>query len=47
MRSIIAGLPYRLSKARVKDLATYVVSRLNVCRTTALADNVCPRVKFA
>jgi hypothetical protein len=46
MRSIIAGLPYRLPRARMKDLVTYVVSRLNTRRTGALNDNVCPRVKF-
>jgi hypothetical protein len=46
MRSIIAVLPYRLAKARIKDLVTYVVSRMNVRRTSALTDNVCPRVKF-
>jgi hypothetical protein len=46
MRSIIAGLPYSLPRARVKDLATYVVSRINTRRTTASSDSVCPRVKF-
>jgi hypothetical protein len=46
MRAIIAGLPYHLPKARVKDLATYVVSRLNVRQTSALVVNVCPHVKF-
>ncbi len=46
MRSVIAGLPYQLSRARIKDLATYAVSRLNIRKTAALTDNVCPRVKF-
>ncbi len=42
MRTIIAGLPYKLAKARLKDLATYVVSKINERRTTALTDNACP-----
>ncbi len=46
MQSIIAGLPYRLDKAKIKDLATYVVIGMNVHRTSALTDNVCPRMKF-
>jgi hypothetical protein len=46
MRSIIAGLPYTLPDARIKDLATYVVSRKNARSTLAAGDNVCPRVKF-
>jgi hypothetical protein len=34
------------NKARIKDLATYVVGRINLKRTQALADNVAPHVKF-
>ena len=47
MRPIIAGLPYSLPDARIKDFATYVVSRKNVRSTLAAGNNVCPRVKFA
>ena len=46
MRSVLAGLPFTLPKLRIKDLATYVVSRINTRRTTASSDNVSPRVKF-
>jgi hypothetical protein len=46
IRSILAGLPYALAKNLIKDLVTYVISRMNTRRTTALNDNVCPRVKF-
>jgi hypothetical protein len=46
MRSVIAGLPYKLHSDRGKDLATYAVHRMNTRRTEALPDNVCPRVKF-
>jgi hypothetical protein len=46
IRSVLAGLPYALAKNLIKDLVTYVVSRLNTRRTSALNDNVCPRVKF-
>lgn len=30
----------------VKDLVSYAVARLNICRTTALNQNVCPQVLF-
>jgi Reverse transcriptase (RNA-dependent DNA polymerase) len=46
MRSVIAGLPFRLPKDKMKDLVTFTVSRLNTRRTKGLPDNVCPRVKF-
>jgi hypothetical protein len=46
VRSIIAGLPYRLPRERLKDLVTYAVSRINLKRTASLIDNVSPRVKF-
>ncbi len=46
MRAIIAGLPFQLSRDSLKDLVTYVVSLMNLKRTTSLTDNVCPRVKF-
>jgi hypothetical protein len=46
VRAVIAGLPYRFSRERLKDLVTYTVSRINLKRTMSLTDNVCPRVKF-
>jgi hypothetical protein len=46
VRAIVAGLPFRLSRDRLKDLATYAVSQINLKRTMSLTDNVCPRVKF-
>ncbi len=46
MRSIVAALPYNLAKARIKNLAAYVVSSLNVRRTNPMTDNVCPHIKF-
>jgi hypothetical protein len=46
MWSVIASLPYSLSRASNKDLVTYTVSGLNIQRMAALADNACPRVKF-
>jgi hypothetical protein len=46
MRCAISDLPYKLDKSRFKDLATYVVSRINLRRTLVLTDNVAPRVKI-
>jgi hypothetical protein len=46
VRSIIAGLPYRLPRERLKDFITYAVSRISLKRTASLIDNVSPRVKF-
>jgi hypothetical protein len=45
-RNVKLGLPWKLPKVLVKDLVAYVVSRLNIRRTTALNENVCPRVLF-
>ena len=42
----MAGLPWKLAQDRIKDLVTYVVCRINTRRTTALNDNVAPRIKF-
>jgi len=36
MRSVVNGLPYKLSKERLKDLVTYAVSRMNLQSTVAL-----------
>jgi hypothetical protein len=46
MRSVICGLPYRLSNERVKDLVTYAVGRLNLRSTEMLKSSECPRVRF-
>jgi len=43
-RKVLAGLPWSLPKQLVGDLVAYAVSRLNIRRTTALAENVCPKV---
>lgn len=45
-RAVKSGLAWKLPTSRVNDLVAYVVSRLNVRRTTALCSNVCPRVLF-
>jgi len=45
-RSVKAGLPYPLAKARAKDLVAYCVSRMNTRGTTALSGNLSPRVLF-
>jgi hypothetical protein len=45
-RNVKLGLPWKLPKVLVKDLVAYIVSRLNIRRTTALSENVCPRVLF-
>ena len=44
--SIIAGLPWSLPNLGVKDLFTFVISRINTQRTKGLPDNIFPRVKF-
>ncbi len=41
-----SGLTWELPLSLVPDLVAYVVSRMNIRRTTALAENVCPRVLF-
>jgi hypothetical protein len=45
-RKVKAGLPWELPGQLFKDLVTYAVSRMNIHRTTALSENVCPRVLF-
>jgi hypothetical protein len=40
------GLPWKLPVGLVEDLVVYAVSCLNISRTTALRENVCPRVLF-
>ena len=46
VRKVLAGLPWSLPKQLVGDLVAYAVSRLNIRWTTALAENVCPKVLF-
>jgi hypothetical protein len=45
-RKVKAGLAWELPGQLVGDLVAYVTSRLNIRRTTALAENICPRVLF-
>ena len=45
-RSVKNGLPWTLPLGMIKDLVAYALSRLNICRTTALNENVCPKVLF-
>jgi hypothetical protein len=45
-RKVKAGLPWELPGQLVGDLVSYCVSQLNIRRTTALAENICPRVLF-
>jgi hypothetical protein len=40
------GLPFQISRTRVKDSAAYVVSQINNRRMLALNNNGAPRVKF-
>jgi len=42
----MAGLPWSMPKQLVGDLVAYVVSRLNIRRTMALSENICPKVLF-
>jgi len=46
MRAVLAGLPYKLPMERLKDLALYAVSRMNLKSTEGLASNESPRVRF-
>jgi hypothetical protein len=45
-RKVKHGLPWRLPQVLVKDLVGYAVSQLNIRRTLALSENICPRVLF-
>jgi hypothetical protein len=45
-RKVKSGLPWELPQQLVGDLVAYCVSRLNIRCTTALAENICPRVLF-
>jgi ribonuclease HI len=45
-QKVKSGLPWELPQQLVGDLVAYCVSRLNIRCTTALAENICPRVLF-
>jgi hypothetical protein len=45
-RGVKPELPWRLPPLLVRDLVAYAVSRINIRRTTAINQNVCPRVLF-
>jgi hypothetical protein len=45
-RTVKCGLPWTLPQCLITELVSYVVSRLNIRRTSALSENVCPRVLF-
>jgi hypothetical protein len=45
-RNVKEGLPWKLPPTLVKDLVTYAASCINICCTTALNVNVCPKVLF-
>ncbi len=45
-RGVSADLPWKLPPSLVKNLVAYLVSRINICRTMAINQNVCPRVLF-
>jgi hypothetical protein len=45
-RGVKLDLPWKLPPTLVKDLVAYAVSRINIRRTTAINQNVCPRVLF-
>ena len=46
IRSVSAGLPWKLPSSRVKDLVTYATIRTNARRTTSSTTAVAPRVAF-
>jgi hypothetical protein len=45
-RTVKNGLAWSLPRSFVPDLVAYIVLRLNIRRTTALSENVSPRVLF-
>jgi hypothetical protein len=46
-RSVKSGLKWDLPRSLIEDLVAYSVPRMNIRRTNALAESVCPRVLFA
>jgi hypothetical protein len=45
-RTVKSGLQWQLPGSLVKDLVAYAVSRINIQRTSALSENIAPRVAF-
>jgi hypothetical protein len=45
-RAVKSGLQWQSPGSLVKDLVAYAVSRVNIQRTSALSDNIAPRVAF-
>jgi hypothetical protein len=45
-RAVKSGLQWQLPESLVKDLVAYAVSRINIQRTSALSENIVPRVAF-
>ena len=41
-----SGLQWQLPRSFVKDLVAYTVPRINIQRTSALSENIAPRVAF-
>ena len=46
IRSVNAGLPWKLPSSRVKDIVTYATIRMNARRTSSNTTAVAPRVAF-
>jgi hypothetical protein len=45
-RAVKSGLQWQLPGSLVKDLVAYAVSRVSIQRTSALSENIAPRVDF-
>jgi hypothetical protein len=45
-RTVKNGLIWSLPRSLVPDLVAYVMSHINIRRTTVLSENVCPRILF-
>jgi len=45
-KAVKNGLQWQLPGSLVKDLVAYAVSRINIQRTSALSENIAPRVAF-
>jgi len=46
MHAVLAGLPYKLARDKVKDLIAYAVSRFNIKSTEGLISSESPCVRF-
>ena len=46
MRSVIAGLPWKLPNENIKDLVAYAISRINSRRSGSQMSDMAPRVAF-